>query len=340
MSDTGPGDNRPSVYLDGDVLVVRASALGTCAWELIAQLQGQEPLPWPDRMLRAFKEGHDGEAGVLAKLEKLGWILNPFWAQRECDLTVGSGRLVRCHPDSAGYPATQPTTAHLIEVKRLHDSTCSNIQRHGIKALSDGYKWQISVEMAVSKMPLVLVIENKGLTPDANGKRPACAREGALHFEFITEPPYSFMDIVKRVAMIASEAAGPIITTTGRPCDNPKQYPCRFRHLRPEPEGEVGVAVADDVAAEYDTAAQDLVRYAEIEKRAGEMRTRARDTLIRLAGTNDDLFSDHFDVHLARGDSRRTDWKALCADQEISDETVEKYVSSSPKTPTVSVKER
>lgn len=238
----------PSVYFEqgpaGEaLLVVRGSSLGTCLWELVAIGQGLEPLPYPDRLLRAFKEGREAEPGILARLEEAGWVLDPTWAQRTLELKCGGSRIVRLHPDAAGCPATQPTVPHVIEAKALHNSSWLSFRRHGIEGLGHGYDWQFACEMFASGLPLAVVALNKGETPDANGERPPCDHEGELHFEFVTDPPHSRANVIRRVRELAQAIDGSEIMTTGRPCDNPKQWPCNFRHLRPEPEKDDGYAV-------------------------------------------------------------------------------------------------
>lgn len=340
MAEQRSGDNRPAVYEDNGLLIVRASALGSCLWELIAVAQGHEPLPWPARMLRAFGEGHDREEPTLRGLEQEGWRLEWSWAQKEIDLRVGGNRVVRVHPDCAGYPTTQPTTPHCLEVKWLHNSSWSNWRRHGIKAATEGQKWQFSAEMAATRMPLCIIVGNKGETPDEEGNRPPCAHEGELHFEFLTEPPYSLGDIIKRVKELHDVAMSGDVVTAGRPCDNPKQYPCRFNHLRPEPEGQEGVPVGPADLEEFEMWSARYDLHSRLEKQHKDGRIEARDALFKLAGDAEDLFTDRCHVHIAKGTTTTTNWKQLAADHGIDEDEIRKYQTTSDKAPTVTVKVR
>lgn len=339
MTEPRPGDNRPAVYEENGLLVVRASALGSCLWELIATAQGLEPQPWPQNILRAFDEGHDREQPTLDRLESEGWRLDKSWAQREVDVRVGGNRVVRVHPDSAGFPPSQPTTQYGIEVKWLHNSSWSAWRRHGKAAANTQQKWQFSCEMAATRLPLVVVVGNKGETPDENGVRPPCPHEGELHFEFYDEPPFSLGDIIKRVKELHDAATSGHIVASERPCDTPSQYPCRFIHLRPEPEHQ-GVAVPEADAEEFERWASAYERHARLEKEHKSGREEARDQLTKLAGKADDLFTNRWAVHLSRGESTTTNWKQLCADNGIDEEVIDKYRKSTPKTPTVSVEVR
>lgn len=331
----------PSVYFErtpagGRLLVVRGSALGTCLWELVAIGQGLEPQPYPARIQRAFREGRDGEAAILARLVDMGWVLDPSWAQRIVELSCGTGRVVRLHPDAAGCPATQPTTPHVVEVKRLHNSTWQSFRRHGVKGIGHGYDWQFSVEMAGTKMPLAIVAENKGETPDENGKRPECADQGQIHIEFVTEPPHTRAAVVRRVREIAEVAEGEDITYTGRPCDNPKQWPCRFNHLRPTPEKDHGFAVDPAEMDEYERYCRAYDRAKMLEGKAKGMKDNAKVELLRLAGDRPEMFTDLYDLTVVGGESTKTDWAAMRADGV----EVEKYQTKEPKAASVRVTRR
>jgi len=334
-------DERPSAYYEptdagGRRLVIRGHALGTCAWELIATLQGFEPQPWPERILRAFKEGEVAEPLILQRLVDIGWVLDDSWTQRTLELSCGTGRIVRLHPDGAGCPATQPTTPHAIEAKALHNSTWQSFRRHGVRGIGHGYDWQFSAEMAAARMPLAVVALNKGETPDENGKRPECADEGQLHFEFLNDPPHSRADILKRVRMIAEAADGDNVVQSGRPCDNPQQWPCRFYHLRPEPEKDQGYAVDPAEADEYERYCRAYDTAKRLENRAKTMKEGARDALLKLAGNRDEMFTDLFELTVVGGENTKTDWAAMRA----AGVDVEQYQTKEPKSKSVRVTRR
>lgn len=251
------GDDRPAVYTEeGGLTVVRASSLGYCLWELVAILQGHQPEPWPENVIRAMQEGTDGEAGVLARLVDAGWKLEADFAQQTFELACGPGIVVRYHPDGAGLPATQPTVRHLVEVKRLHRQSFHKIRRHGAGGLPPAYLWQVSAMMVNQRCPAVVVVENKGGTPDENGVRPEYPDDGELEFVWLDEPPRSWAQIIRRVRQIRDLAAGDDITTTDMACEQPDQWPCRFRELRPEPETPVAVPVPGEMKARFEEAAK------------------------------------------------------------------------------------
>lgn len=320
----------------GRLLVVRGSALGTCLWELVAIGQGLEPLPWPGRILRAFREGREGEAAVLGRLEALGWVLDPSWSQRTVEVLCGPGRVVRLHPDAAGTPAVMPTTPHVVEVKRLHNQTWQAFRRHGVAGIGHNYDWQFSAEMLATRFPLAIVAENKGETPDENGKRPPCPDEGQLHIEFVTEPPHSRAEVIRRVRKLADAIDGEDIMVTGRPCDDPSQWPCRFIHLRPQPEKDDGYPVNTDDVGEFERYCRAYDRAKVLEGRAKSMKDNAKVGLLRLAGDEELLFTDQFALTVVGGESTKTDWAAMRADGI----DVDRYQTKEPRAQSVRVGRR
>lgn len=256
MADQLPGDNRPAVYYDPDgTLVIRASAIGgSCMWELIAAGQGHEPGTLPSNIRRAFREGHELEGVALAHIQQHRGV-TVHSAQREGSLVLAPGVICRYHPDGLGTwrkPHLDPNEHIMcdgvIEVKWLGDSLWQKAARHGVESTIAEYKWQASVMMMgegrrklTSWVPLLWVVGNKGLPPDPEtGERPPCEDEGKIFTQTVDTPFISMSELSMRALDIQEGVEGEDILESGRPCDDPSHFPCRYLHLRPQSDPEDG----------------------------------------------------------------------------------------------------
>jgi hypothetical protein len=214
-------------------MVVRASAIGGCMWELVAHAQQKDAQPYPQFLLNAFARGTELEPIVLGRLEKLGWTFDGDFTQTEGQLGVGPNRVVRFHPDSVG---SSPNFHHrrLVEVKSAAHSQFRKAQLHGVESLFPEYAWQLSVMMHGLRLPAVWVVVDKD--------------NDELHFQYVDKPLIPLGEIVKRVKEVYDGAVGEDIVLAEKPCEQPDQFPCRFIHLRPETEREERAAVAVDPA--------------------------------------------------------------------------------------------
>lgn len=302
------GDDRPPAYFEGDLLVVRASALGSCMWELIAAAQGHERNAVPEALQAKFDQGHDWEPKVLGRLRELNWKLNDELAQQEGALRVGGNRIVRLHPDAIGEPSLMEG-ARVIEVKAFAASTYDKAQRHGVQATFHEYEWQLSAMMHAYRLPGVWVVVNK--------------ETGELHFQYVDKPIVPLSEIVKRVKAIYEGALGEDIATTERPCEQPAQWPCRYLHLRPEPERKEREALAVPVehVAAFEAAVvnYDSCRRAEAEAKA--TKEKARNALRAIAAKFAEdgkpapaLRTESYRVGWVTSNRKRVDHRAMEAD--------------------------
>jgi len=314
-TDEHGGDGRPSAYWelpDGTItdvwgagdddarMVVRASALGHCLWELAAHLQGHAPQPYPEAILKAFKAGHDAEPQVLNRLyTTLGWKLSPdhpVAAQKAGELRVGGNRIVRFHPDDVAIPPKTnniPPGPRLVEVKALSDDNWERARAKGVGSLPYGYDWQLAAMMLALKLPAAWVLLNK--------------ETGNLAFKFVETPPRKLAEIVTRVKQVHEIAIGEDLATSGRPCDRPDQWPCLYRHLRPEPEGEVIPEIPDAQLDEFTILSNRYLTSARHEKSYREQKDQARLALLELAakaGLDTGMKSSKFQVRITK--SQRT----------------------------------
>lgn len=341
--DDRSGDNWPSAYTEGDLLVLRGSAFGSCLWELVATAQGYEPEPWPENMLRAFQEGHDGEQAVLDRLTGLGWVLEPDFTQSEHELACGPGVVLRFHPDAGGFPALVPNIWHLVEVKRLHQSTFRKIRRHGQAALGSSYLWQVSSMMTKLGAPCVVVIENKGGTPDPEtGEREPADDDGELEFVWINEPPFNRAEIVKRARQVLKLTKGEDLPATEEPCEQPDQWPCRFSAIRPEPPKEIGTAVPPADQDEFETLCAAFDTSAERERQHRKTKDKAKAGLQGLFW--EDIQRLHSETWVSwlqpTGSVTTLDEDRLAKDMAEVGLNLADYQTTKPKNPSLKVERR
>lgn len=339
-----PGDNRPAAYWEADgevvigppmddpstyLMVVRASALGKCLWELAAMLQGHEPEPVPPAIMRAFTAGHVCEPYVLERLygPDFKWVRDEGAAQAQGELAVGSGRVVRFHPDDVAV-SHRDGVRRIVEVKALSRSNFERARSHGPHALGYGYDWQLSAQMHALKLPAVYLLLEKPDGFDPDNFDPDVLRKANLAMHFVDTPPHSRAEIVKRVKEIYDVAVGDDLMTSGRPCDNPAQWPCAFRHLRPEPEGDAIPDVPDTQADEFKVLVTRYMGAAKLEKNYKEQKEQARVALLDLAAeaglapsdpepgspTNGGMRSEHYRVRINRSVGKKIDKAAMKAD--------------------------
>lgn len=351
------GDNRPPAYweLDGEIvplgtpgaiMVIRASALGHCIWELAACLQGHTPLEYPDTILRAFKEGHEAEPLILERLlgPEMKWARVEGAAQAEGELRVGPGRIIRFHPDDVAASSHEPTVARLIEVKFLHQRTFEEIHKHGIMSPAStryGYDWQLSSMMLGLKLPAVFVVGEKQRKATKAGAEPAPSTVGNLSMKYVDTPPHSLGEIVRRVKEVYDVAMGDDLAESDRPCDRPDQWPCLFRHLRPEPEGGEENAlpeIPDDLHAEATRLLAGYVKFRDLESRAKKDKEAVRDAVKELLG-NTAGKAGRFRYRLIPTTKKSLDRDAVSAVLAERDIDLDDYVIEEPGTPRVDISE-
>lgn len=194
-------DERPAVYFEDDVMIVRASALGMCIKGLVAAKMGLEPLPVSENLQKAFDAGIKYEDAIIRKA--FGDVSG---AQEEINLIVSGGCKVRGHLDFL-------SEKFVGEVKLLGEDSFVKIAGQGVDALPEYYKWQVSCYMVATNLPCRFVI----------GKKVNNEWNGEFLDLLIEKPFYSFSDISKRVSMIKRSDFLPL-------CDY-VNFPCRWVHL-------------------------------------------------------------------------------------------------------------
>jgi hypothetical protein len=140
-------DNRPAVYLEGNTVIYRASALGHCARSLWAARNNMERRSIPDPILKAMNEGTDLEPHILNLLYEDHGFTFGDGQQFQVELNVGAWNgytlIVRGKMDERGnrYGVTIMLP---IDVKAFAQSTVDEFRSKGFKAFPH-YAFQQSV---------------------------------------------------------------------------------------------------------------------------------------------------------------------------------------------------
>lgn len=328
------GDNRPPVYYDDDgTMIIRASSIGTsCLWELVAAGQGYPPGPLPDNIVRAFRTGHELEPIIIAqvKQERPDWrLLGAGQEEGHLLLVLEDGSLVKIRFHVDEKYAHGLDSVSILEVKSVSDDNYQQVVKGGKGAVGKlfDYDWQASVMMHATGLPLTWAAYNKGKPEkviDGVPQSPLCPDKGSIHYDYCDVPPISLDEIRQKVAAIKSLVDGEDVVESGRPCDNPQHYPCRYLHLRPEPgedgaEGGMGERATVVLGPEDQQAFNGLVaRYVMYKGQADEadeLRKQALKDIKAMVGeVKQTLVTDEWIVPMVQGMSHPVDWS------QVSDE--------------------
>lgn len=158
------GDNRPPVYMEGNLVIFRASALGSvCETALAGVLAGLTPSAPPQMLQEKFAEGHALEDTILAEVERRGWVLRA--KQGAGQVPVGATAAIRgswdalgclnpdLAPDEAGNVYRDDLPRAFFDAKALGKTMWDAYQRKGIHGLLPGYRVQASVYHAITGLP-------------------------------------------------------------------------------------------------------------------------------------------------------------------------------------------
>lgn len=316
------GDNRPPVYYEGNQLIIRTSAIGSsCMWELVAAGQGYELSEVPSNLQRAFDAGNQLEPVIIGMLEKEGYTITG--QQDEGDWEVAPGITIRYHPDGFISPDTV-YNPRILEVKALSDVLWQKAARSSVGECIDEYAWQLSVMMIHQNMPATWVAFNKG-----NADGTPCPDQGRLLFENHDTPIISPEDIIAKALEIRELVEGEDILMSGRECDDPSNYPCRFLYIRPEPEGRTFAEMAanpddeilyvdGDEAEEVDRLTRDYLMFKGQMDESKQRMDDAKNRLIEIANGKKKIVTERWAVPVVNGSNSSPDYASM--PQELKDE--------------------
>ena len=211
----------PTVHMDGDIMVVRASGSGSCVRALSAYGRYDEvvSIQRQDLLERTSKEGQLHETPVVEYLIREGYEVSQ--AQNVVSLEVIKGRVeIRGHIDGS-IPKT-----HLVEVKTMSKSRFDEWQRHGLSAFVK-YQWQLSSYWYAQA-------NQWGISADDMQAVYAVKRrdDGLIDVRIIERPPISFQDIRKKMVQVYAHRKAktlPACDITGN-----EQFWCPFPFLHEE----------------------------------------------------------------------------------------------------------
>jgi hypothetical protein len=336
IDDLPAGDNRPSVYweeIDGQVfLIIRASAIGhPCLWELTAQGQGHDQGNMPAFMRRAFKKGQELEPVVLRRLhDEYGY--REFTAQMEGHLILPENIMIRYHPDGIGQFMDPPHDwlgPLVVEVKALRHENYEKAAQGHVGDVVKEYPWQLSVMMHAEKLPGMWVAIDKGWPPDPETEiKPKCEGEGRLYLDPVPTPPISLKEITEKALKIKELVLGEDVLTADWGCTSPDHFPCRYQHLRPEPEereddgwgdkGEGGVGKVvhldsdSEEGREFDQMVRDYILHHGHAKEAKDRADALKEKIIAYTGIGTEkVITDKFAVPIRTNTTSKIHWDQM-----------------------------
>lgn len=141
------GDDRPSVYLEGDTAIYRASALGSCVRYLVASALGYEDQRGQkvdDLLERSANEGNLHEVAVIEMLKETEGV-EVEHQQEEINIQIIPKVFVRGHCEGVLVynPSTPDEYRELNEIKSMSTKQFAKWANHQFGAF-ERYAWQIS----------------------------------------------------------------------------------------------------------------------------------------------------------------------------------------------------
>ena len=206
-------DDRPIVYQENNATIYRASSFGHCLRQHVLYSRGNDPMPWPKGILAAFEYGNQAEAKLVTYMRRPEMVVSgriqddplTYWSifgeQREFDLELLPGRIIRCHVDAIGRKFNtrsddNPESIALgsmgdfvIEFKAFGDKLLQIWMDSGLSAL-DAYRHQVSIEMLCTGLPCLFVVLDKDKSTDS---------DLVVYYEVIETPPISKPQLIQRL---------------------------------------------------------------------------------------------------------------------------------------------
>lgn len=229
-------DNRPMTYDDDGKVIYRASGFGHCINQLVYSRLGFDPVGYPQVILDAFAYGNEAEQTLIRHLRRKEVPGDPmsFWSlydfQKEYDLELLPGKVLRCHVDAIGshFSTTSNASAPFgtqvwnIEFKALGQDLCRLFLASGLDDLPT-YKTQVSIQSLATGYPTLFVVLDKAETEKAN--------KPVVHWEVYPTPPLSRAYLIKRLLEVERRVKLPIDQLP--PCETEIWY-CPFYKFHPD----------------------------------------------------------------------------------------------------------
>jgi hypothetical protein len=288
-------DDRPSVYLEGNRTVFRASALGGCLRALVAARLGYDPLPFDDASELRMEEGNLHEPAIVEWLTTEGWPVVD--QQRLIELTVADTIVIRGHIDGVGRRPGRDDV--LVEIKAMGQDPFKRWITDRFTS-NERYAWQVSVYMHALGLPGLFVVKNRNT--------------GAVDVTEIDEAPVPLAKIKARAAQIEAIARRGDFPD----CDTAYLWNCPYRYLHDQKElpGITGVEAVDDVEVDALAAAYDRART--LATQADTMKKVARDRLADVVRDRKKVRTGRWSVSCSLQKRTTIDMAKLRAEVDVS----------------------
>lgn len=305
-------DNRPSVYVEDDKVIYRASSVGDCTRALVASSMGHEERRGKEvneLLSRSANEGNLHEDAVRQLLVKEGWEV--LGEQDVTEVRVLPGVFIRGHTD--GVMLSPDGEEMLLEVKTMSTKQFAKWQTGQFKQFPK-YAYQISCYMR----------GHRGLDVMYMVKR----REDGMISRLVIpgdEPPVSWGKVAAKVAL--SERARK--KGDYPKCDVANQWGCPFWYLHDEVDPEDGLTdLSDDEIVIIGDLAQGYLELKALEEAGKEAegirKANFNRQLLNMLGEMQNVIVEHegalYKVRRGGGGGSRFD-----KDQFIEDYGLEEY---------------
>lgn len=247
----------------------RISSLGTCPRALSATRLGYEPLPEPEFLKLAAREGERHEQWVVADLESEGWKITD--RQKEVRLSYPAFELIG-HVDGL---ARRNGEQRLLEIKSMSRFRFASFTGAGFTRFRE-YAFQVTAYQRAVSLPILYVVKDRD-----SGKR--------VNLE-LDKPPLDWGEVFDTVltveVAVRKKQLCPAQMTDDFTCRI-----CRYRYLCQEEE-KTPVSLPADVLR----AARLRRRVMELETEAKELRAEADPILLGVARQRGKLTVDELAI--------------------------------------------
>lgn len=323
VSEERVGDNRPPVYFDGDVMVIRASGMLGCTKAMAALAAGYDRMEPPESMQRRFDDGNLHEASILNEIERRFDL--PLHRSVE---GVQHTTVLKVHPTleiRGSMDAVAARDGCPAEAKSMSKAMFAKWKSGGFRDFPY-YAYQISIYMLGTDAEQAYYgVKNKD--------------NGEIDCQIVPAPPVKKSEIIKRALEIEKGVkqalTNPMFITTLATCDR-VQYPCPVYYLHEE---ITPVDLTEDVVLKGLCEDYDKARAAEAAAKADKDRI-GEEIRMRVESMGEEQVSlDGWSITHKVGSRKVLDEKGLC--ERFGLESLDDFKISKPNSkPTLNITAR
>lgn len=282
-------DNRPIAYNENGTWVVRASAIGRSARCLSAAMQGYDPLPAPEYLLKAAEAGNRYEEIVKDRL--VGDLdFKIVGEQDTLEVPIGPNTIVRGHLDA--WTIIHPDHGdRMLEVKSMSKRVFEKWTRSRFDGFPE-YGAQLSVYMrGTGKKAIYAVI---------------CRDDDYMEVIPVDEPPIPWAALVRKVSLAVKSAE----SRTLPHCDSTSPYACPYDYLCDRKK-----AFSDEIESGTNEVLARLgAEYDEIRELEAELKSRkaaAREDILVALGDKTKVHAEGWGFSLAESKRKKLNTRKL-----------------------------